>query len=113
MNLFVAPVVVSVAIRLISPVIASSAGGRPDLFVWVHFAAIRRRCQRGIVPGVTGGVAAAGRTAASTMKLAASAASGLKRVSDYSELRWKPPCADHSSRPAKSGQPTTAGSWSD
>ena len=39
--------------RSISKATASSTGGRPRRWGYVHFLAIRRRCQRRIVPGVT------------------------------------------------------------
>jgi hypothetical protein len=41
------------AMRSINETTASSTGGRPTRFGYVHFLAIRRRCQRRIVPGVT------------------------------------------------------------
>jgi hypothetical protein len=43
----------SLTMRLISSVTAAETGGRPRRCGYVHFLATRRRCQRGIVPGVT------------------------------------------------------------
>jgi hypothetical protein len=39
--------------RSINAATASSTGGRPRQFGYVHFLATKRRCQRRIVPGVT------------------------------------------------------------
>jgi hypothetical protein len=41
------------AMRSMSTASASSRGGRPTRWGYVHFLAIRCRCQRGIIPGVT------------------------------------------------------------
>src|SRR3712207_4244446 len=41
------------AMRSISTATASSTGGRPRWWGYVHFLATRRRCQRRIVTGVT------------------------------------------------------------
>ncbi len=41
------------AMRSINEATVSSMGGRPTRCGYVHFWAIRRRCQRRIVPGVT------------------------------------------------------------
>src|SRR5436305_8653176 len=45
--------------RSISTATACSTGGRPRRWGYVHFLATRRRCQRRIVPGVTGDAPAA------------------------------------------------------
>jgi hypothetical protein len=56
------------AMHWINTAMASSTGGRPVRFGYIHFRATRRRCQRSTVPGVTNWCARSSSAAAGSAR---------------------------------------------